>query len=142
MKPNQEKEEDLEREEAGVAKEEEDAEELNKKLLANNQELLDVIELDKTLKLNVAQELPCEAFQLQYESYRTKDTSFCVDCDLTLRREEYAEHYSLFHNYLLSSAEQIDACCPLQEYGCGYHKQTVEFFYGPSVSKGKTCGAF
>jgi hypothetical protein len=105
-------------------------EDLHKKLLANNQELLNVIELEKTLKLNVAQELPCEAFQLQYESYRTKDTHFCIDCDQMLRREEYSQHYSLYHNYLLSSTEQVHLNCPMHEYGCEYFKQTVEFFYG------------
>lgn len=43
-------------------------------LLKRNVELLEAIELDPTLKLNVAKELPCEVFQLQYETYRTKVT--------------------------------------------------------------------
>ena len=82
------------------------------------------------MKINEAQELPCEAFQLQYESYRTKETTFCVDCDEMLRRDEYAPHYALYHNYLLSNAEQIDLACPMHDYGCDYFKQQVEFFYG------------
>jgi hypothetical protein len=107
-----------------------DKEELFKKLLQNNQELINAIELDRTLKVNVAQELPCEAFALQYESYRTKETTFCIDCDQMLRRDEYSPHYALYHNYLLSNAEQIDLNCPMREYGCDYFKQQVEFFYG------------
>ena len=46
--------------------------ELYDQLLKRNNELIEAIELDRTLKLNVAKELPCEIFQLQYETYRTK----------------------------------------------------------------------
>jgi hypothetical protein len=46
--------------------------ELYDELLKRNEELIQAIELDSTLKLNVAKELPCEVFQLQYETYRTK----------------------------------------------------------------------
>jgi hypothetical protein len=116
-----------------------DKEELNKKLIINNQEIFKVIALDKTLKLNVALEMPCEAFALQYASYRTKDTSFCIDCDQILRRDEYAEHYSLFHNFLLGSCEDVHLNCPMQDYGCEYFKQRVEFFYG-GYSFSKTDG--
>ena len=141
LKPIREEEEEKSATQKAIEPDDEqNQDELYKKLLANNQELLNVIELDKTLKLNVAQELPCEAFQLQYESYRTKDTHFCIDCDQNLRREEYSSHYSLYHNFLLSSTEQIHLACPMQEYGCSYFKQTVEFFYGSnflSVNSGQ-----
>lgn len=50
--------------------------ELYEQLLKRNAELLEAIELDPTLKLNVAKELPCEVFQLQYETYRTKVNIF------------------------------------------------------------------
>lgn len=46
--------------------------ELYDELLKRNVELIEAIELDPTPKLNVAKELPCEVFQLQYETYRTK----------------------------------------------------------------------
>lgn len=46
--------------------------ELYAELIKRNGELIEAIELDPTLKSNVAKELPCEVFQLQYETYRTK----------------------------------------------------------------------
>ena len=46
--------------------------ELYDELLKRNQELIEAIQLDSTLKLNVAKELPCEIFQMQYDTYRTK----------------------------------------------------------------------
>ena len=106
-----------------------DEEEVNKRLLANNKDIIDLIELDKTMRLNVAQEVACEAFALQYESYRTKETQFTIECDQLLRRDEYSNHYALYHNYLLTYAEQIDLNCPFQDYGCDYYKKKYDFIY-------------
>jgi hypothetical protein len=102
---------------------------LNQKLLSSNKELVDVIELNKIMKLNVAQELPCEAFQLQYESYRTIEKTFKSDCDCLLRRDEYEDHYKLYHNFLLTNSEEIDLQCPFHEYGCTYFERKYDFLF-------------
>lgn len=56
----------------------ENNQELYDQLFKRNVELLDSIDLDVIPKLNVAKELPCEVFQLQYETYRTKVIFFCI----------------------------------------------------------------
>ena len=64
-----------------------------------------------------------------------KETTFSCDCDLTLRRDEYSDHYALFHDYLLPHAEQIDMSCPMNQYGCGFFQRRIDFFFGKCTDR-------
>lgn len=108
--------------------------ELNEKLIENNKGIIKVIELNETLRLNESKEVPCDAFYDHSDAYRLKETTFTTTCDHILRRDEYTDHYSLFHNYLLPSAEQIDFKCPLAQYGCQYYERKSEFYFGKDES--------
>jgi hypothetical protein len=99
---------------------------INEDLLKNNNEILCLIELNSIYNLNMAKELPCEAFQQSYELYRTNETSITFYCDQWFRRDEYSDHYAINHN-LLSYSEMTDLVCPLQEYGCNYFKKNFMF---------------
>ena len=103
--------------------------ELQEKLIQNNQELLEFMSLDTTLKLNVAKELACDAFQMSYESYRLVDTTFAVDCEKFFRRDEYSQHYSLVHNFLMPYIDSIYSKCPFYEYGCRFYEKKYDFLY-------------
>ncbi|RNA03663.1 hypothetical protein BpHYR1_024172 [Brachionus plicatilis] len=104
-------------------------EELDRKLKETNGELIEAIELDGVMKLNVAKELPCDAFQMSYESYRINDSHFAVECDQLLRRDEFSRHYDFYHNFLFSNAELIDKKCPFSQYGCAYFKTSFDFMF-------------
>lgn len=125
---------EISEEEPSIKIDPENSEKLQEKLEETNLELLNSIELNPVLKLNVAKELPCEAFQLQYESYRLNDSHFSVECDELLRRDEFAEHYSLYHNFLYSHSELIDLNCPFKEYGCDYFKTQYDFVFSKEKS--------
>lgn len=53
-----------------------------------------------------------------------------MECEQILRRDEYSDHYKLFHDYLLPNADYIDLRCPMYQYGCRYFEQKSEFFFG------------
>jgi hypothetical protein len=106
-----------------------DRAELQKRLIENNRELLEVMRLDRTLKLNVAKELSCDAFQLQYESYRLLETTFAVDCEKLFRRDEFHEHYALVHNFLMPYLDSVYAQCPFYEYGCRFFEKKYLFMF-------------
>lgn len=108
--------------------------ELNGKLIENNKEILKVIELNETLRLNECKEVPCDEFFVHSDAYKLKETTFTVQCNLMLRRDEFTDHYSLFHNYLLPCAEHIDMACPMTQYGCKYFERKSEFLYGSDDS--------
>lgn len=107
----------------------ESKDELDRKLNETNMRLIDSIELDPVMKLNVAKELPCDAFQIAYESYRINDTHFSVDCDQLLRRDEFSDHYDLYHNFIFNNAELIDKKCPFSQFGCSYFKTNFDFMF-------------
>ncbi|CAF0966530.1 unnamed protein product [Brachionus calyciflorus] len=111
---------------------EESKEELEQKLKETNLKLLECTELSSIMKLNVAKELPCDAFQITYESYRLNDTHFSVDCNELLRRDEFSEHYDLYHNFIFNNSEDIDKECPFRQYGCGYFKRKYDFMFTKS----------
>jgi hypothetical protein len=71
----------------------------------------------------------CESFA-EYESYRLRETTFASDCDQLLRRDEFSHHYSLFHDFLLPNADQIDFSCPFRQYGCTFFHRKFDFIYG------------
>lgn len=107
-----------------------DKRDLDEKLKKNNEELLECMRMDdKILKLNTNKELACDAFQLDYESYRIVETNFSVDCDKFLRRDEYSEHYSLVHNFLMPYMDFTFTSCPYREYGCKEFEQKYDFLF-------------
>jgi hypothetical protein len=118
-----------------------DQAELHVKLVENNRELLEVMRLDKTLKLNVAKELSCDAFQLQYESYRLLETTFAVDCEKCFRRDEYHEHYALVHNFLMPYLDSVYAQCPFHEYGCRFFEKKYDFLFVKDVIDTPGCSS-
>lgn len=101
--------------------------EIYDELLKRNEELLECVELDGALKLNVAKEMPCEIFQLQYETYRTKDTDFLTDCDQLVRRDEYEEHYAFYHDILIPNYDVVQSQCPFHDYGCKFFFNRIVF---------------
>lgn len=103
--------------------------EIDSKLLENNREILQVLELNPVLKVNITKEMACESF-IEYESYRLKETTYTSHCDLFLRRDEFQEHYLLFHNFLLPNADQIHFSCPFKQYGCNFFCQKFDFLFG------------
>ena len=107
-------------------------EELSNKLIENNKEILQVLELSPALKVNVTKEMSCESF-IELESYRLRETTYTCECDQLLRRDEFSEHYALFHDFLLPNADQIDASCPYRQFGCNFFHQRFEFIFGTSV---------
>ncbi len=111
--------------------------EINNKLLQNNKEILQVLELNGTLKVNVTKEMSCESFA-EYESYRLRETTFSSECDQLLRRDEFSQHYSLFHDFLLPNADQIDFSCPFRQYGCRFFHRKFDFIYGSSNKNRKS----
>lgn len=125
LKPNrEEKLVDVENNYANETKED-----LERKLNETNKQLIESIELDPVMKLNVAKELPCDAFQKAYESYRINDSHFSVDCNQMLRRDEFADHYNLYHNFIFNNAELIDKKCPFSQYGCTFFKSNFDFMF-------------
>ena len=107
--------------------------EINAKLMENNEEILRKIDLDSVLKLNLAKEIPCDAFNnhdLYSDAYELKETTFIDMCEHSLRRDEYQEHYTLIHNDLLPNAESIDFRCPMSQYGCDYFERKFEYIFG------------
>jgi hypothetical protein len=107
-------------------------EELNKKLIENNREIMQVLELNPVLNVNITKEMSCESF-IDIESYRLRETTYTSECDQFLRRDEFSEHYELFHDFLLPNADQIDVSCPYRQYGCNFFQQRFEFIFGTSV---------
>lgn len=103
--------------------------EIDSKLLENNIEILKILELNSILKVNVTKEMSCESF-IEYDSYRLRETTYAADCDQLLRRDEFSDHYSLFHDFLLPNADQIDFSCPYKQYGCSFFHQKYDFIYG------------
>ena len=107
--------------------------EINAKLIENNEEILSKIQLDSVLKLNLAKEIPCDAFNnhdLYSDAYELKEMTFIDMCEHSLRRDEYQEHYNLIHNDLLPNAESIDFRCPMSQYGCNYFERKFEYIFG------------
>jgi hypothetical protein len=103
--------------------------EVFEQLSQNNKEILEIIKLDKSPKLNVAKELGCEAFMSQYESYRLLDTTFSFYCDKLFRRNEYSDHYSLVHNFIMPYMDVIYSQCPFADYGCTFFEKKYNFLY-------------
>lgn len=50
--------------------------------------------------------MSCESF-IEFESYRLRETTYTCDCDQLFRRDEFAEHYELFHDFIVPNADQI-----------------------------------
>jgi hypothetical protein len=100
---------------------------LLEKLEKYNTEIIKLTDLNSCLKLNTLESSSCEPFQMNYEMYRIKETEFRVDCECVLRRDEYLDHYSFFHNFLFPNLESIHKYCPLNKYGCGYFAKGVCF---------------
>lgn len=100
---------------------------LLEKLEKYNNEIIKLTDLNSCLKLNTLESSSCEPFQMNYELYRIKETEFRVDCESILRRDEYLEHYSFFHNFLFPNLESIHKYCPLNNYGCDYFTNGVCF---------------
>lgn len=49
-----------------------DEKEIDLKLIENNEEILKIIELNPTLRLNLSKEIPCDAFYDYSDAYRLK----------------------------------------------------------------------
>jgi hypothetical protein len=108
---------------------------LLEKLYKYNNEIIKLTDLNKCLKLNTLESSSCEPFQMNYELYRIKETEFRVDCESILRRDEFTDHYSFFHNFLFPNLESVHICCPLNNYGCDYFAKGVCFEIDKNMSE-------
>jgi hypothetical protein len=113
---------------------EEDIKLMDEQLRQNNRDILELIELKDTISLNVITDNVCEAFEESYEAYRIDESVFKIECDQMLRRDEYSDHYSLYHDFLLPYSEEIHHSCPMKQYGCQYFDTNYLFSFSKDVN--------
>ena len=70
----------------------------------------------------------------QHFFFKYIETTLTIPCDNLIRRDEYADHYSLFHNFLIPHADLIEFRCPMAPYGCKFFERRGEFRFGKNES--------